>query len=147
MNTRTEALLKALSGEQDDKSAKLGMLGEYLRSEILFSKLNTPNANSTSADKLPRALWLDTEISSLVANQMTKSSPIFDIFTRGPMTSYSGGAVVSYQLRDMEGRIKSAGTVWSYAPYRKSSNIMKFECQGVHDKGKKFVYEIPSAIP
>lgn len=125
----SETLSKRLIGPADKDTATQRSLGDYLRAEVLYRKIQDG-----------KALWLETNISANGANQMKKSSPIIDIFTRGPMLSYSGGAVVSYQMREMDGTIVLAGTTWTYAPYRKSSNITKFECRSTRQQG---IQELP----
>jgi hypothetical protein len=126
LNLSTETLSKQLTGG-NDKGTSLA-LGNYLRSELLYNKIH--NADGTPQ----RAIWLEANVSANGANQMKKSSPIFDIFTRGPMTSYSGGSVVNYQLRMPDGEVSLEGTVWAYAEYRKSSKIMDFKCAGLENK-------------
>ncbi|MBX3298679.1 MAG: hypothetical protein KF736_04355 [Acidobacteria bacterium] len=116
----SEAVEKRFSAAADQRS-----FGDLLRYEVLSGLL---------AGK-KNVLWLETVVSANGANQRRLSSPIIDVFTRGPGISYSGGAVVGYQLRNSDGSIVNAGTVWAYAPYRKSKNIRIFECQGMRKNG------------
>ncbi len=116
----SEAVEKRFSAAADQRS-----FGDLLRYEVLSGLL---------AGK-KNVLWLETVVSANGANQRRLSSPIIDVFTRGPGISYSGGAVVGYQLRNSDGSIVNAGTVWAYAPYRKSKNIRIFECQGIRKNG------------
>lgn len=129
LNAIAEALAKRLTGVQDKDAVNQHTLGDYLRAEALYKKLHPVDSENKPLAEKPVAYWLETNISANGANQMKKSSPIFDIFTRGPMLSYSGGAVVSYQMRKMDGSIVLAGTTWAFAPYRKSKNIINFECR------------------
>lgn len=122
-----EDLSKRLTGPPDKDAANQKSLADYLRAEIIYEKLNK--------DKNKTAVWLETAISSNGANQMKKSSLVTDVFTRGPSFSYSGAAVVTYQIRNMEGTVLLAGTTWTYSPYRKASNISKFECRSTRQDG------------
>ena len=123
LNQSTEAMAKLLSGSGEKNTASLET---YLRSELI----------STRLQKAKNPMWILASVSSNGSNQMRKSSLIFDIFTRGPMTSYSGGSVVNYQLRKTDGEVKLAGTIWSFAPYTKSSKIMEFKCEGIGEREK-----------
>lgn len=119
----TEALEKRFAGPT---AADQKTMGDYLRSEVLSRSLD---------NEKKKVYWLEATVMANGANQRRLSSPIIDVFTRGPGISYSGGAVVGYQLRESSGTIKAAGTVWAYAPYRKSKNIRIFECQGIRKNG------------
>ncbi len=138
LNRSTDTFAKQLAGGAEKDSASQRTLTSLLRSEAISTIINTRIEN-----REPVVMWLDASVSSNGANQMRKSSPIIDVFTRGPMISYSGGTVVTYQIRDMAGEIRLAGTVWAYAPYRKSKNIMKFECQGIRNNGAKYSWSNP----
>lgn len=136
LNAVAEALAKKLGAGSGDASGSQKLLGDHLRYEVLYDSLHTPVLiPGSSIKRTPNVLWLETGITANGANQMKKSSIVIDIFRQGPSISYSGGSVVSYQLRTSAGEIKMAGTAWAFAPYRKSGSITKFECQGITDNG------------
>lgn len=120
LNDYAKKMSDRFSDTSETPTAPKKLIGDYLKGEILSKKISGSNA-----------VWLETNITSNGANQRKRSSPIVDVFRQGPELTYSGGAVVSYQLRKLDSSILTAGTVWAYSPYTKSKNITKFLCQGI----------------
>jgi hypothetical protein len=128
LNSIAEAIVKKLGGTTaTDKEPATAprLLGDYLRTEVLYQQLNAGTGK--------KAFWLDLNIAATGGNQRKRSSPITDVFTRGPELKYSGGSVVSYRVINFDGEIVLAGTTWGYAPYQKAKSIGTFRCQGTRN--------------
>lgn len=119
-NEQAKKMAGRFSDVPENAATPKKLIGDYLKGEILARKIVESNA-----------VWLETNITANGANQRKQSVPIFDSLRGGPVLTFSGGAVVSYQLRRQDATIIMAGTAWAYAPYKRSKNITKFECQGL----------------
>lgn len=72
-----------------------------------------------------RIYWIKVVSAETGGSSRIKGSPLIDIFRGGSSIKFSGGAIVTYHVLDNDGRLITSGNVDSYAPYRKSGDIVE----------------------
>ena len=123
--------LKALNQQFDKLIEEFTKAGDGTGVNVITSLLQAENLQAamknnpgeTDTDKaLARSYWLKLSAVSAGGNNRIKTNLIKDVFT-GSNLSHSGGVIVEYNLFDMTGDSKAAGTLRCYTKYVKAKNV------------------------
>ena len=96
-----------------DPTPPKNALAEYLKAEALYQTMSAGG------------YWIDLKVTKAGGSARIKSTPIIDVFTGGSRIKFSGGAIVSYTVFDLNGRVALSNTLTQYIPYKTSKNINK----------------------
>lgn len=140
-----KARLKTLNDQFDkiidsflkvDDNTGVNSLTSYLIAENLNEALCTPKPGDKSdvkpddktADKgivCSGSYWLQLKVLKAGGNNKIKTNLIWDVFTGGNRTSYSGGVIVQYILYKTTGEAVASDTFTEYTGYIKSGKVKR----------------------
>lgn len=92
----------------------INSLTAFIRAENLRQVLDGPEGEG---------YWLQLAVVKAGGNNRIKSNLVTDIFTGGSRLSHSGGAIVQYNLYDLNGRSLVSDTLTEYSGYVKAGKI------------------------
>lgn len=116
VNTQTVTVNVSDKESEEKKKTQTNNSGDFfafLEGEKLFTML-----------KDNKGYWIQMNAAKAGGNVRVISIPIVDIFV-GNRVRFSGGAIVTYHIFDLEGKYVDSGTAYGYREYTGASNITK----------------------
>lgn len=122
--------LKLMNDRFDQFVANLVKVEAATGINSLTAFIKAENLNQALKEGNGEGYWLQLAVIKAGGNNRIKSNLITDIFTAGSRVSHSGGAIVQYNLYDLNGRSLVSDTLTQYEGYVKSGKIKKLPNPG-----------------
>lgn len=126
--------LKLMNDRFDQFVANLVKVEAATGINSLTAFIKAENLNQALKEGNGEGYWLQLAVIKAGGNNRIKSNLITDIFTAGSRVSHSGGAIVQYNLYDLNGRSLVSDTLTQYEGYVKSSKIKQLQNPGVESR-------------